>query len=274
MFQSRKPQTMPQKTLAFLELLYHSIVRQVRQSGGNHALLGLLSNMMQTVMFVMVFFLMFSIMGRPVLVRGDFVMFIMSGIFLFMTHIKAVGSVASAEGPTSAMMQHAPMNTILSILASAFAALYIQLLSMLLVLAGYHVIVKPIEVEYPLAALSMFVLAWATGCAVGLVFLTVKPWAPGVFGIVQTVYTRANMIASGKMFLANTLPNFMLTMFIWNPLFHCIDQSRGFTFVNYTAHKTNYMYPIYLTLILVMLGLMMEFFTRKHASSSWAARSF
>jgi ABC-type polysaccharide/polyol phosphate export permease len=48
------------------------------------------------------------------------------------------------------------------------------------------------------------------------------------FGIVfSSICQRANMIASGKMFVANALPGFMLAMFGWNPLFHCIDQARG-----------------------------------------------
>lgn len=45
------------------------------------------------------------------------------------------------------------------------------------------------------------------------------------------------MIASGKMFVANTLPNFMLAMFDWNPLLYTIDQARGFAFINYTLTK-------------------------------------
>ena len=28
----------------------------------------------------------------------------------------------------------------------------------------------------------------------------------------------------------------MLTIFDWNPLFHTIDQARGFTFINYNPH--------------------------------------
>jgi ABC-type polysaccharide/polyol phosphate export permease len=61
--------------------------------------------------------------------RGDFLLYVMSGVFLFMTHVKAVGAVAGAEGPTSPMMKHAPMNTIVSIAAAALSALYIQVLS-------------------------------------------------------------------------------------------------------------------------------------------------
>jgi ABC-type polysaccharide/polyol phosphate export permease len=80
------------------------------------------------------------------------------------------------------------------------------------------------------------------------------------------------MIASGKMFVVNTLPPFMYDMFSWNPLFHNIDQARGFVFINYYPHKTSLMYPIYIGLVLVMLGLIGEFYTRRHASLSWEAR--
>ena len=83
---------------------------------------------------------------------------------------------------------------------------------------------------------------------------------------------RANMIASGKMFVANTLPPTMVMMFDWNPLFHIIDQCRGFTFANYFPHKTDLYYPIYILIVLVVIGLMGEFFTRQYASNSWSAR--
>ena len=80
------------------------------------------------------------------------------------------------------------------------------------------------------------------------------------------------MIASGKMFLANTLPTFLLHTFNWNPLFHTIDQSRGFVFINYNPHFSNWQYAFWVGVALSMLGLMGEFYTRRHASLSWGAR--
>ncbi|MGB0798261.1 MAG: ABC transporter permease, partial [Planktomarina sp.] len=77
---------------------------------------------------------------------------------------------------------------------------------------------------------------------------------------------------SGKMFVANTLPSFMLNMFDWNPLFHCIDQARGFIFINYNPHHSSITYPLIVGSILIVIGLMGEFYTRKHASESWSAR--
>ncbi len=80
------------------------------------------------------------------------------------------------------------------------------------------------------------------------------------------------MIASGKMFLANTLPTSMLVMFDWNPLFHIIDQSRGFVFINYNPHFTNWQYAFWVSVVFIVIGLMGEFFTRRRISLSWNAR--
>jgi len=74
------------------------------------------------------------------------------------------------------------------------------------------------------------------------------------------------------MFVANTMPGYMLAMFDWNPLFHIIDQSRGFAFINYNPRNSNWEYALTVGLILIMLGLMGEFYTRRHASLSWDAR--
>ena len=118
----------------------------------------------------------------------------------------------------------------------------------------------------------MLLLAWVAGAAIGMVFLALKPWFPTFVSIASTVYARANMIASGKMFVANTLPTFMLKMFDWNPLFHTIDQSRGFIFINYYPRNSSITYPLVLGLIFLMLGLMGDFYTRKNASLSWGAK--
>jgi ABC-type polysaccharide/polyol phosphate export permease len=134
-----------------------------------------------------------------------------------------------------------------------------------------HTIINPITIHDWPGALMMFLLAWATGCAVGLILLAAKPWLPDVVNILQLIYVRANMIASGKMFVANMVPGMIIDMFDWNPLFHVIDQARGFTFVNYFPHHSNWQFPLYFTLIALVIGFMAEAYTRKHASASWGA---
>lgn len=254
-----------------VELIYVSTVRNVRRTQRN-PLLGLISNVFQSFIFVAAFFFMFSVLGlRGSAIRGDFVLYLFSGIFLFLTHIKAVGAVMGSEGPASPMMKHAPMNTAIAIASSALSALYLQVLSAAVILFIIHVAWHPIIIDQPIPAIGMFLLAWASGVGVGMVFLAIKPWFPGFATIGSTVYNRANMIASGKMFVANSMPGYILVFFDWNPLFHAIDQARGFTFINYNPHFSSIQYPLVLTAVLIMVGLMGEFYTRKHASLSWGA---
>ena len=258
--------------LALSELIYHNTVRSLRKTHAN-AFVGLLMSMLQSVIMVVAFVLLFSVLGmRGSAIRGDFLLYIMSGIFLFMTHIKAMSAVVGSEGPASPMMQHLPMTTAVAIASAALGALYNQVLGMLVILYIYHVAFTPVVIDDPVGAFLMFLLAWISGVGVGLVFLAIKPWAPSVTTIGSQIYSRANMIASGKMFVANMLPPSMLALFDWNPLFHAIDQARGFAFVNYFPNNTSIAYPVYVTIGLIMVGLMGEFYTRKHASLSWSAR--
>ena len=273
MFQTRpKPQTGIGTTIAMAEVVYHSVVRSVRKTH-NNAFVAIGMNILQAVIFVLAFYVMFSLLGlRGAAIRGDFLVYIMSGIFLYMTHTKSLGAVTGAEGAASPMMQHAPMNTIISIVSAALGALYVQVLSLVIILFVYHVAFTPLQIEDPFSAFGMLLIAWFTGVALGLVLLAIKPWFPTFVSIFSTIYQRANMIASGKMFVANTLPGFMLAMFDWNPLFHIIDQARGFAFLNYNPRYSNWEYAFWVGLILIMIGLMGEFYTRRSASASWNAR--
>ncbi|RID89839.1 ABC transporter permease [Gemmobacter lutimaris] len=273
MFEAERARSSAQSAFATLELIFHASVRHVRQGHGN-AVIGLLLNMVQTVVLVLVFYTMMTLMGsnRAAAVRGNFVLYVMSGVFMFMTHSKALGAVAGAEGPTSAMMKHAPMNTIVSIASSALSSLYLQLLSASCVLYGYHAAFTPITIHDPVGAMAMMLLSWASGVAIGMIFLAAKPWAPDIFGVVTMVYMRANMIASGKMLIANQAPHKIRQWFDWNPLFHTIDQGRGFVFMNYHPHYTSIAYALKVTCICFVIGMMAEFYTRKHISASWFSK--
>ncbi|TNF64208.1 MAG: ABC transporter permease [Rhodobacteraceae bacterium] len=259
--------------MQMLEVMYHSVVRDVRKQHGN-AFLALAVNMLQIVVFVAVFYVMFSLLGLRGAggIRGDFLLFLMTGVFLYMTNVKSLGAIMAADGATSPMMQHAPMNTIVSIGAAALGALYIQTLTLLIILFGYHVAITPLEIEDWGGAFLMFLLAWFSGCALGLNLLALEPWFPTFTKMVALIYRRANMIASGKMFVANALPGYMLVMFDWNPLFHIIDQSRGYAFINYFPRYTSWEYPLIVSCCFIVLGLMGEFFTRRHVSLSWFAK--
>ena len=92
MFQATRRLTATSTAWGMAELIYHSTVREVRKTHRN-AIVGLLMNVLQTVIFILAFFLMFWIVGaRGSAIRGDFLLYIMSGIIPFMLHTKAMGA--------------------------------------------------------------------------------------------------------------------------------------------------------------------------------------
>jgi ABC-type polysaccharide/polyol phosphate export permease len=272
MFRPNLRKTPGRSALTLLEVIFHAAVRTIRKSHRNAAF-GLVMNMAQSVIFIMIFLLTYYILGiRSTPLRGDFMLYIMTGVFMFMTHVKALGAVSGAENSTSPMMKHAPMNSIVSICAAALSTLYTQVLSALVILFLYHTLWMPITIDQPVGALCMLLLSWASGCAIGMIFMAARPWNPALLALLAMVYQRLNMIASGKMFLANTMPGHILAWFDWNPLFHTVDQTRGFVFLNYSPHYSSISYPVIVTAVCLLVGLMGEFYTRRHASISWGAK--
>jgi ABC-type polysaccharide/polyol phosphate export permease len=209
---------------------------------------------------------------RRIAVRGDFMLYMMTGVFMFMVHAKTIGAVARADGPTSPIMMHAPMNPMISITAAALATLYQQVFAAGVILFLYHALVTPISIEQPVEMFGMFLMAWISGVGIGMVLLSATPWQPEAIGLLTTLIMRVNVLASGKMVLANNTSPQLRNIFDWNPLFHVIDQTRGFVFLNYHPRYTTIDYPIYVTLGCIMIGLMLEFFTRQYASASWNKR--
>lgn len=254
-----------------VSVIYHTMVQNIR-GGHRNAVVGIALMILRSLIMVGVFYAMFVLIGvRTSPIRGDFLLYIMSGIFLYMTHVQTVNQLARAISPTQPTMLHGPMNTIIAFFASIFANLYQQTIAVSAMLLLYHLLINPITIDKPVLAYGMLLVAWASGCAVGLIFGVLTPWFPNAAPLLMQFYIRANMIASGKMFLANTLPASMVAMFDWNPLFHAIDQARGFVFLHYTPMNSEVAYPIYVTLVLLLIGLLAEFFSRQHASVSWFA---
>lgn len=254
------------------ELIFHAVVRSVRSQHHN-AVLAIIVNIVQILALVAVFYTIMSFLGpRVAKIRGEFILFLLSGVFLFITHIKSVSAIAGVGTGNNPMMLHSPMNMMVVLLATAFGMLYTQMVTIAIILFLYVVAVSPIEVQDPGGAFAMLMLAWFTGCSIGVVFMALKPWFPGTVTILTSVYRRLNMIFSGKMFVANALGGATLALFAWNPLFHIIDQCRGFIFRNYYPRNTSWEYALWVGVALLMIGLLGIFFSRQHESQSWNAR--
>ena len=117
MFRHRVHQSALSGALTTLELIFHAAVRSIRAKH-NNAFVAIFLNMLQVIMLVVIFYVMFTILGlRRMAVRGDFLLYVMSGIFMYQSHVKACGAVAGAEGPASPMMTLSLLRSIIPIVS-------------------------------------------------------------------------------------------------------------------------------------------------------------
>ncbi len=253
--------------LEFIDLIFHSVVREVRTQSGN-ATFGVLKEVSTIVVFLGLFYVISLLMGRGAAIRGSLMLFLLTGIVLFLTHTKAVASVRSASKATSAIMMHSPMTVILSILAKAFAGLYLQFVAVSIVVGTLWVFGTDLSVQDPGGLVLPIFLTWASGIAVGMLIMVLAPIIPFFVNTLSPIYQRAQMFTSGKFLPAAYMPGAMVGFFDWNPLFHTIDQARVATFVNYNSDVTNLSYPLWFTVIALLIGLMGEFWARKNLSRS------
>jgi ABC-type polysaccharide/polyol phosphate export permease len=138
MFEKKATTGTVSATFEILELVYHNAAHHVRKQHRN-AVIAILMSVLQSVATVAVFYVMFSFLGiRGAAIRGDFLLYIMSGVFMFFTHVKAITAVYGSEGPASPIMQHLPMTTAIAIASAALSALYVQVLTVVLILSIYH----------------------------------------------------------------------------------------------------------------------------------------
>ncbi|MEJ6708659.1 MAG: hypothetical protein QNK92_07640 [Amylibacter sp.] len=92
-------------TVEFLTLVYHATACDVCK--GN-AIQALAMEVLQAATVVIFFYVLTTLLGmRGVAVRGSFVLYVLTGVFLFITHNKAVSAVGGG-GPVIPMLQHAP----------------------------------------------------------------------------------------------------------------------------------------------------------------------
>lgn len=271
MFETRRRRHPVQTAFGMAELIFNWAVRNLSIADRNPAI-SVIKGVLQSLVMIAVFYAMFNILGmRGTAVRGDFMMYLLSGIVCFLTHNATMSAVAGSPGPEDPMMKHAPMNPTIAICSAALGALYKQVLSIGLLLFVYHAVTGNVAIHNFMGTLGMFMLSWFSGLCVGTAFLGLRQHAPAFVQIAQLIYRRANMIFSGKMFLANSLPGTMLAMFDWNPLFHIIDQTRGFIFVNYNPHFSNVGYPLKVSIAVLVLGMIFEFGKRGTGAVTRAA---
>ncbi len=193
--------------------------------------------------FVMIMAVMMLLRGGfGVSIRGEFGLYILSGVSLFLIHNKILSELSGPEKNRSLMPVLAVSPGIM-ITGALLHTIYMQIMIMMLFSAGIWVYYGGFTIEYPMYAFWIFILCCLWSISMGLCVYSIVPVYRPVFSKLVQAYRRIGVVTSGKMIPGNLMTGSFHGLFAWNPLYHCIDQFRGAIFVNYTPFNSNIRYP-------------------------------
>lgn len=236
-------------------LLAHALAVQniARQSTGSFGLLGAFA---APVAMCVGFLAAYEFLGlfRPA-IRGDIVIFLLTGIYLFQLASRTRGAAELTGG--GALLWHQPVQPALVAWSGALSALYITGASMALILTAAGLWRGLPGAADPAGLVAPLLLAWLFGVGSGMVMSGVARYTGGA-GLMGMAWQRAMFLTSGIFFLAGTIPGWLRPWFDWNPLFHIIDAMRMAAFVNYSGGDTSLSYAAACVAGLLLVGHALE----------------
>ncbi len=110
--------------------------------------------------------------------------------------------------------------------------------------------------------LYVLILVFAIGIGMGMILSSLNSYFPALERIVPIIF-HFLMFASGVMFSVTTFTGRIGTWILWNPFLQIIEFTRTCTSYGYPADFVSHTYLIQLALYSLVLGLLLEKFTRK-----------
>lgn len=256
-----KPYENPHATLLngllnYSFLVWALVVRNLREAAGGAAV-GFIKGVLMALAFCIGFYIFMTFFRLTALtVRGDVMIFILIGIGFFFAMKATLAAAMKAMQSSWKMAAHPHLSPIIFIYADSLAVFYNWFLAIVIIFVGNSLYTGKMEIENPIMFFPIFLLIWLTGMGIGMVLgflMFYFSWAQ----MVKRILFKLMFFTSGKFTNAHVIPSDMLPLFLWNPLFHLIDQMRDAAFVNYTAYRTNLTYPTICCIALLLAGHML-----------------
>lgn len=188
--------------------------------------------------------------------------FLVLGIIPFYLYVQAVSSTYKAIAAPDPLLQFPRVTPVDLALASALSDFCIYFTLFCLFLTFFSIYEGAWPPQNPLEVLSVFILLWALGVALGFVVGTAARVFPPLQQFVS-YYNLANRMLGGMLFVITTFPSEFWPYLSWNPILHCMEMLRDGWFVTYTSPITDPGFVLECLLGLLLLGLSLERFQRR-----------
>jgi len=237
------------------------LLREIRSRFARNKL-GYIWALIDPALQVLVFYLIFAVMGRHDFAGMSLLLFLTTGVLPFSFMQNTYTHSSSAIEANKPLLSHPNVK----VFDAVFARVLLQFCTSIMVFGIFLVaiwstgeqfrIANPIEVVYCLALLTI------AGMGLGLsinAFTTVMQSLPMLFGQVMRIF----FFSSGIFFTVTDLPGQIREYVLYNPFLHLIDIVRFNFNPRLALSEVNLTYPTLVIVTILFLGLVSHFAMRR-----------
>jgi capsular polysaccharide transport system permease protein len=245
-----------------LQVVYALLLRETKTRFGATQL-GYVWALAQPLMWIGMFALIYSLVGRLVPPGMSIIAFITTGIVPFQLFRETASRSVSAIDANKGLLFYPQVRPLDLVVARAVLEAATHVVVMAILMGGLALWEGEPRVDSWLQTLAGFALASALGVSLGLVFSGLSVYNSAVDRLFPSLI-RIFFWTSALFHPIETVPQGAQKVLLLNPVTHAIELVRDGWFQGYTARHADPWYPVAWVLILLFFGLSLERVARRH----------
>lgn len=231
------------------------MIRETKTRYGRSRL-GYLMALIEPSIFLIMFILIRSFIGRSTPFGEDIILFMLSGLLTYRIFLAISNRLLGSFKGNKALLAYPPVKPVDILLARVLLEMLTMFCVAVLFFGGLALISENEILIRPETLLTGFFVVSFLGAGMGFfngaLVVIFPPWR-----LFWTAIRLPLLLASGIFFVPKSMPEAVQPFLRWNPLVHTIEWVRTGVYLTYDPLLTK-SYPILFALILVLIGLWLE----------------
>lgn len=238
-----------------LQVIYALTMRETRTRFGTQRL-GYLWAIVEPLMWISTFFVIFYVAKRPIAGGMDLTTFIMTGFGPYLIFMHTTSNCANAVAGNLNLLYYPQVQPMDIIFARTGMEIVTGMMVFAIIMGAHTMVTGGFPVGSYMMTLVGLVMAGLLGMSLGLVFCMIRLIWP-TFDRIRSTLMRPMFWISGLFFPANGLPDQLRELLFYNPVMNVVEMTRGGWFASY-IDQASLAYVIYWILGLLFVGMTME----------------
>lgn len=248
--------------LVQIQVIHALVLRETRTRFGLNRL-GYLWAVLEPLLFIATFALVFRVLGRSAPDRMPVVPFLATGFMPYLLFRETSGRGLHAIEANRGLLFYPQVRPLDLVLARVLLEIATNFVAFAIIIGVYCIYTGQFEIADPLQVLIGLGLAAGIGATLGLILCAASVFSDFVNRL-HGPLIRPLFWFSGLMYPTSHLPRNYRNLLTYNPIVHAVELTRVGYFHEYRADHVGVVYPLMWIAMLAFIGLTLERVARRH----------